>query len=199
MVNGGYGLVCTAFVVLFTFAMCALTMQAGIAGFGNDFAEVNYASWTHLVGDDHIDAQYKWNPRSLVKDPHPYGRVMYAASHIALPDQPKSTELAIAKATADGQTAMPFDVLRTDQKIATVLVVAWLVIVLGMAAGYAVSFLISSQALVYFILRKKVDGIEMNEVYEEETEEGDAFGSESAGSASAAPAASTGTESKPTT
>ena len=89
-------------------------------------------------------------------------------------------------------------VLRTDQKIATVLFVAWLVIVLGMAAGYAVSFLISSQALVYFILRKKVDGIEMNEVYEEETEEGDAFGSEPAGSASTAPAASTGAESKPT-
>jgi hypothetical protein len=52
-----------------------------------------------------------------------------------------------------------------------VVILFWLFIVFGMLAGYLASYFYSSQTLVYFLLRKKVDGIEMNEVYEEKEDE----------------------------
>jgi ribosomal protein L12E/L44/L45/RPP1/RPP2 len=44
---------------------------------------------------------------------------------------------------------------------------AWLVITLGLALGYIPSYVISQQTMIYYVMRKKVDGIEMNEVFEE--------------------------------
>jgi hypothetical protein len=54
---------------------------------------------------------------------------------------------------------------------ASFLITFWLAITLGLALGYVVSFFISQQTMIYYILRKKVDGIEMNEVFEESEEE----------------------------
>jgi hypothetical protein len=56
------------------------------------------------------------------------------------------------------------------QMLASIVLLVWIVVIAGMLAGYAVSYLFSSQTLVYFLLRKKVDGIEMNEVFEEKEE-----------------------------
>ncbi len=56
-------------------------------------------------------------------------------------------------------------------KGATYILTAWLIVILGLALGYPVSYFFSQQTLIYFILRKKVDGIEMNEVFEETEEE----------------------------
>jgi hypothetical protein len=56
------------------------------------------------------------------------------------------------------------------QMVASIVLLVWLFVIVGMLAGYAVSYLCSSQTLVYFLLRKKVDGIEMNEVFEEKEE-----------------------------
>ena len=57
------------------------------------------------------------------------------------------------------------------QRIAGYILTVWLVIVLGLALGYPVAYFFSQQTMIYFILRKKVDGIEMNEVFEETEEE----------------------------
>jgi hypothetical protein len=75
------------------------------------------------------------------------------------------------------------------QMIAGCILIIWLFIVFGMLAGYAVSYACSSQTLIYFLLRKKVDGIEMNEVFEEKEEGEEAL----AGDAAPAP----GGEAKP--
>ena len=52
--------------------------------------------------------------------------------------------------------------------VAGFIVTLWLSVTLGLSLGYVVSFFFSQQTLIYYILRKKVDGIEMNEVFEEE-------------------------------
>jgi hypothetical protein len=56
-------------------------------------------------------------------------------------------------------------------KVATYVLTAWLIVILGLALGYPISYFFSQQTMIYYILRKKVDGIEMNEVYEETDDE----------------------------
>jgi hypothetical protein len=74
--------------------------------------------------------------------------------------------------------------LEAIQIVAAVILLFWLFIVFGMLMGYVVSYVFSSQTLIYFLLRKKVDGIEMNEVYEEkEEDEGAIKPAETAGTA----------------
>jgi hypothetical protein len=74
--------------------------------------------------------------------------------------------------------------LEAIQIVAAFILLFWLFIVFGMLMGYVVSYVFSSQTLIYFLLRKKVDGIEMNEVYEEkEEDEGAIKPAETAGTA----------------
>ncbi len=56
-------------------------------------------------------------------------------------------------------------------KVAAYIVTAWLIVILGLALGYPIAYFFSQQTMIYYILRKKVDGIEMNEVFEETEEE----------------------------
>ena len=51
------------------------------------------------------------------------------------------------------------------------LVAAMLYLAVGMAFAYIVSYYWTAKTLIYFLLRKAVDGTEMKEVYEEESEE----------------------------
>ena len=44
-------------------------------------------------------------------------------------------------------------------------------IALGLALGYVPSYILSQQTLIYGLLRTRVDGIEMNEVFEETEDE----------------------------
>ena len=60
-------------------------------------------------------------------------------------------------------------------KAGAYILTAWLIVILGMALGYPISYFLSQQTLIYCILRKKVDGIEMNEVFEEVSDEEDAL------------------------
>jgi hypothetical protein len=73
------------------------------------------------------------------------------------------------------------------QMVAGVILLVWLILIAGMIAGYLVSYIASSQTLIYFLLRKKVDGIEMNEVFEEK-EEGEEDVAEGAAEGAAPPA-----------
>jgi hypothetical protein len=56
-------------------------------------------------------------------------------------------------------------------RVAAYIVVVWLIIGLGLALGYIPSYFLSQQTLIYGLLRKRVDGIEMNEVFEETEDE----------------------------
>jgi hypothetical protein len=104
----------------------------------------------------------------VVRSPHPYGRLQHLANAIVGVDYEN-------RGVSDGKDT-----------IASFLITFWLAITLGLALGYVVSFFISQQTMIYYILRKKVDGIEMNEVFEESEEE--AKPAEAPKPASAAPA-----------
>ncbi len=71
------------------------------------------------------------------------------------------------------------------QGLTVCLVSAMLYLLVGMACAYAVSYWWTAKTIIYFLLRKAVDGTEMKEVYEEESEEDLVAG----GSASAPPPA----------
>lgn len=55
--------------------------------------------------------------------------------------------------------------------LAACLVSALVYLLLGLAWSYIVSFVWSVRTVIYFLMRKAVDGTEMKEVYEEESEE----------------------------
>ncbi|MHC4780299.1 MAG: MFS transporter [Planctomycetota bacterium] len=65
----------------------------------------------------------------------------------------------------------PAPTMGVTNGIMTVLVGTMVVLLYGLGFSYAISFLYSSRTLMYFILRKRVDNTEMNEVYLEEDDE----------------------------
>jgi len=75
-----------------------------------------------------------------------------------------------------------FPALSFPEQVAAVLISIWVYILLGLLAGYVVSFYFSSNTIIYFLMRREVDATEMDDVYLEETD--DDFG-ETAAAASA--------------
>lgn len=55
--------------------------------------------------------------------------------------------------------------------IAAIIIGIWLILITGLIVSYAISYSLSANTIIYLLLRKKVDEIEMAEVYEEETTE----------------------------
>jgi hypothetical protein len=163
--------------------MTHLGLCAGAAGFelagvweqkDGGFDKVSQWAWSFVLSKDHKGGilQYEWTPQGILRSPHPYGRIMTICNRITKPDFSAETPKGL------GHT------------LAGVVVLAWLIVVMGLAYGFAVSYFISQQTMIYFLLRKKVDEIEMKEIYfEEETEKLEP--------APAAPSAPSG-EAKPT-
>lgn len=165
LVSWGYGYVCISFVILFTVAMCHLGLWAGSAGFElcgvmhkGEFKAVTNASWSLILSDEksHQMSNYAWDPVSLATDPHPYGRLQTLSRRIT---------------RVDDKPAKGIEATKWNHRIAHFVTTLWLAVTLGLALGYVVSYFFSQQAMIYYILRKKVDGIEMNEVFEEQEEE----------------------------
>ncbi len=52
--------------------------------------------------------------------------------------------------------------------IAAYIIMVWLVLIVGMLLAYVVSYCFSAHTIIYLLMRKKVDDIEMTELYEEE-------------------------------
>jgi hypothetical protein len=161
LVSWVYGYVCIGFVILFAITMCSLGIEAGAQGFelsgawsSRSFHKVANESWKLILSQEHQPCGfYGWDPMDVVRAPHPYGRLQHLANAIVRPSY-ESSGLAEGKDT-----------------FASFLITFWLAITLGLALGYVVSFFISQQTMIYYVLRKKVDGIEMNEVFEESEEE----------------------------
>jgi len=182
-----YGYICIGFVILFAIGMCHLGISAGAEGFEvsglvrkDQFKKIANNSWAMILSEEHQNcAQYRWDPLSIASEPHPYGRLQNLSNHIVGVDYK--------------DRGLPPD--RQAHHFSSFLVTFWLAITLGLALGYVVSFFISQQTMIYYILRKKVDGIEMNEVFEESEEEAKPAEAPKAGAA--APAAPAAGESKP--
>ena len=52
--------------------------------------------------------------------------------------------------------------------IAAYIIMFWLVLIIGVLLAYVVSYCFSAHTIIYLLMRKKVDDIEMTELYEEE-------------------------------
>jgi hypothetical protein len=161
VVTAGYGYVCCAFVILFTVLMVHLGLAAGAIGFdligdeSKSFKKISDWSWSYVLSERHQRGAYEWSPGAVVRHPHPYGRVMHLASNIASPD----FEANLPGSHENGRAA---------HSVAGVVLLAWLIIAMGLAYSFAVSYLISQQTMIYFILRKKVDEIDLKEIFFEE-------------------------------
>ena len=187
LVSSVYGYICIGFVILFAISMCHLGISAGAQGFEvsglvrqGQFQQIANNSWALILSREHTNcSQYRWDPLSIASSPHPYGRLQNLSNHIVNVNY--------------DNTSLPAD-KQTTHHAASFLVTFWLAITLGLALGYVVSFFISQQTMIYYILRKKVDGIEMNEVFEESEEEAKPEAPKPAAPAAAAPPAA---EAKP--
>jgi hypothetical protein len=184
IVGSVYGALCSAFVILFAISMCHVGIKAGEEGYRvcglwestnperPEFRHIANSSWSLILSSDHQRCEmYRWDPVSIAKAPHPYGRLQVMANRI----------VDVNYRTAGDIKGAP--------GVAGYILALWLSVTLGLALSYVVSFFYSQQTLVYFILRKKVDGIEMNEVFEEADEEGKADGDPSKPPAGVTPAA----------
>lgn len=157
-----YGYVCIAFVILFAIALCHFAILAGGAGFelfweGGEFEDISNSAWRGVLSEEHSSGalgvmNYAWDPVSIATAPHPYGRLQWLGNRIVDVDYAKLT---------------PPEGLCAGHRFATWGVMFWLVVTLVLSLGYAVSYFFSQQTMIYLLLRKKVDGIEMSEVFEE--------------------------------
>jgi hypothetical protein len=174
IVSAIYGFVFISILFVFTIIFCTLAISAGVIGFdtisswwgwkvdtyagqtASPFADVRDIAFSTVLGSDHVDVPYGTDLNSIVTEPHPYGRLMHLASNVA---------------GVSGEADIKFANLPIRYKIAAGIVVIWLILVMFLFYGYVVSYIFTQLTVMYFILRKKVDGIELTEVYEEEVRE----------------------------
>lgn len=71
----------------------------------------------------------------------------------------------------NGVLANPNPQVGTVEMISTVIFTAWILLFAGFVFSFALSYFFSGQTMIYFLLRKKVDSIDMTEVYEEKESE----------------------------
>lgn len=135
---------------------------------------VNDKAWDLLLSRRHVDTDlYEWSPRAIFTEPHPYGRTMFILNCSITWDLGHEDAEVRTVGIDRSIAGMSKDDLAWgwEMKLTYWIVTAWLILAMGLAYGYAVSYFISQQTVIYFLLRKKVDGIEMNEVFEEPGEE----------------------------
>jgi len=58
-------------------------------------------------------------------------------------------------------------------QISAVIIMVWVVLIIGLIISYAISYCFSASTIIYLLLRKKVDDIEMDEIYTEELQASD--------------------------
>ena len=63
------------------------------------------------------------------------------------------------------------DALAGFEPLAAWLISVWVCIVIGVVAAFALSFMASSSTVIYYLLRRKVDATDLDDVYVEESEE----------------------------
>ncbi len=198
VVSKGYGMICAAFVILFAITLCHVGLKAGALGFDAMGAQAPARGPKDPPPDatpaqrQAYEKEYNAYLADLVRNPDKYAapdtrfqRVVDVAWGEILSDRYDGRKLdwrcppkyLYKRVSQVGNRIVAPDrsVVREDlqggQKVTLWIILVWMIFTLGLALGYVPSYCISQQTLVYFLLRKKVDGIEMNEVFEEIEEE----------------------------
>ncbi|MDP6045451.1 MAG: hypothetical protein QGG25_07575, partial [Phycisphaerae bacterium] len=72
---------------------------------------------------------------------------------------------------SDFHPAISWDALNGFESLAAGMISIWIYIVIGIVAAFGLSFLASSTTVIYYLLRRKVDATDLDDVYVEESEE----------------------------
>ncbi len=72
---------------------------------------------------------------------------------------------------SDFHPAISWDALGGFESIAAVVIAIWVYIVIGVVVAFGLSFFASSTTVIYYLLRRKVDATDLDDVYVEESEE----------------------------
>jgi hypothetical protein len=132
-------------------------MQADPEKYGpqhDRFRHIGDAAWAMILTNKYDnDSRKVRKSYGLVK--YTYVKLMKTANCIVKPDHSMTIE----------------NLRNPSHRVAAYIVVVWLLIAFGLALGYIPSYILSQQTLIYGLLRKRVDGIEMNEVFEETEDE----------------------------
>jgi hypothetical protein len=160
IVSAVYGAFCIGFVWLFTYALISLTFTSAQVGAGKTLdasvrAIFSYGEGTPFVRaeGDEDEEEFALPVLKVGKD----GKKFVAPPKRRPPVEKKPEKMGV------------------PDVILTVILGTFVVLLTGFGGSYAVSFFFTQRTLMYFILRKRVDNTEMNEVYMEEEEE-DLFG-----------------------
>ncbi len=196
-----YGVLCISFVLLFAVTLCHAGMTAGGAGFDmfavreapklpdapkkpKDATPEQVKEWEKDAARYHLEMQV--DPEKFEARNDRFRNIADAAWALVLtnkydnekvkPSRPlKYTYVKLMKAAnciVRPDHSMTIENLRTpSHRFSAYIVAMWLFIALGLALGYIPSYVLSQQTLIYGLLRKRVDGIEMNEVFEETEDE----------------------------
>lgn len=110
-----------------------------------------------------------------------------------LADSATKMDLLWTRPTFDNLAGkMNFAAMNWHETTASFLLHIWVYLLVGLLTAFVLSFLVSSQTVIYYLLRRKVDATDFDDVYIEETEEGEE--ALAGGEAPAAPSAETAGE-----
>lgn len=165
------GFVSWAVVYLFAVAICMVALETGIWGFElfghgeKKFSAVTQESWDKVVDTKYSLAAYGHQQgESRIKAfgclalKHPYGATMVASNKLIRCQTDRRV----------GAVDVEKDVML---KITQVVLLTWLIVIIGFAYGFGVSYFFTSQTMIYMLLRKKVDDIGYEEIFSDEDED----------------------------
>jgi len=72
---------------------------------------------------------------------------------------------------SDFHPAISWDALNGLEPLSAGLIAIWVYLVIGVVAAFGLSYLASSTTVIYYLLRRKVDATDLDDVYVEESEE----------------------------
>lgn len=158
---GVFGFVCFAFIFVITILVGHFGLTSAANGFSfawkdkGNFHEVRNYAWSHVLSPKYQQqaANLHWDLRSLARNPKPYTRLMALSTSIVGPKFNRTPPTS------------------RSMKLSAYIAHVWLFLLIYIAYASAISYYFTAQTMIYLLLRKKVDDIDISEIYPEEEEE----------------------------
>ncbi|MBI4243152.1 MAG: hypothetical protein HY606_03590 [Planctomycetes bacterium] len=155
-----FGWICFAFIFIVAILLLKFGSVAVSSGYSlvwkskGDFKVLNNFAWQHVLSEKFKDncCLTDVNCSLMTTIKHPYPKLMHFANKIANP--------VYDRKAPNGRL----------MKFSGYVVLFWFILTLGFVYSSVLSYYFTAQTLIYLLLRKKVDDIDINEVYPEDEE-----------------------------
>lgn len=163
--TGALGYLAFVYVFVMAVLMTWLGLSAGAAGFelagvwpagDGSFHRVNQWAFSWVLSPDHQPSalpENYWTLKGFRESPDLAGRPFALANLIVQPDF---------------KTPLPTGF---SSWLAAMILIAWLVLLFATVYAFPIAYFFCQQTMIYLILRKQVDEIEMKEIFVEDEEE----------------------------